>query len=118
MTEIRDRPPTDQPGVILVTASSQAEAEAIAQTLVRQKLAACVALTPIQSIYIWQDELHHDQEWQLIIKTDLGQFEAIAQVVQQQHSYALPEIIALPIVAGSADYLSWMAAQVSPRADR
>jgi len=99
-------------GVVLVTASSQAEAEAIAEALIKAKLAACVSFTPIHSIYTWQGQVHKDQEWQLVIKTDLTQFEALVSRVREVHSYEVPEIIALPIVAGSPSYLQWLGEQV------
>lgn len=95
-------------GIVLVTAGSQTEAEAIAKVLVESKLAACVSLTPIRSIYSWKDELCEDEEWQLTIKTDLTQFDALEAKIRQLHSYEVPEIIAIPIVAGSLDYLQWM----------
>jgi len=103
-------------GVVLVTASSQAEAEAIAAALINAKLAACVSFTPIHSVYTWQGQVHKEQEWQLVIKTDLGQFDALAAKVQAVHSYEVPEIIALPIVAGSPAYLQWLAEQVGSKA--
>ena len=99
-------------GVVLVTASSQQEAEAIATSLVQSQLAACVSLFPIHSVYMWQRELHQEQEWQLLIKTDLTQFQALATKVRELHSYEVPEIIALPIVAGSQPYLQWISEQV------
>lgn len=99
-------------GVVLVTASSQPEAEAIANSLVKLQLAACVSLMPIHSIYTWQEELHHAQEWQLIIKTDLAQFPALESKIRELHSYEVPEIIALNIVAGSQPYLQWISQQV------
>jgi periplasmic divalent cation tolerance protein len=99
-------------GVVLVTASSQQEAEAIATSLVQSQLAACVSLFPIHSVYMWQRELHQEQEWQLLIKTDLTQFQALATKVRELHSYEVPEIIALPIVAGSQFYLQWISEQV------
>ena len=95
-------------GIVLVTASSQAEAEGIAKVLVESKLAACVSLTPIRSIYTWKDEVCSDEEWQLTIKTDLTQFETLEAKIRQLHSYEVPEIIAIPIVMGSLDYLQWM----------
>jgi periplasmic divalent cation tolerance protein len=103
---------THRYGVVLVTASSQAEAEAIAEALITAKLAACVSFTPIHSVYTWQGQVHKDQEWQLLIKTDLAQFEALVAKVQEVHSYEVPEIIALPIVAGSPSYLQWIGEQV------
>lgn len=100
-------------GVILVTAASRSEAEAIAQTLVQTKLAACVGLIPICSIYAWQDEIHQEDEWQLVIKTSLDRFAEIETKIRAMHSYEVPEIIALPIVTGSQPYLSWMVEQTS-----
>ena len=100
-------------GVVLVTAASETEAESIAQSLVSAKLAACVSIWPIRSIYIWQGKLEKSQEWQLLIKADLSQFAALEAQVRSLHSYDLPEIIALPIAAGSAAYLDWMQMQTS-----
>jgi periplasmic divalent cation tolerance protein len=100
-------------GVVLVTVSSQEEGEAIARSLVERNLAACVSLMPIQSIYRWQGALCNDAEWQLVIKTNLAQGEDLVQAIQALHSYDLPEIIALPIVAGSSAYLAWVAETVS-----
>ncbi|AFZ30315.1 CutA1 divalent ion tolerance protein [Gloeocapsa sp. PCC 7428] len=101
-----------QYGVVLVSAGSQQEAEAIATSLVKSQLAACVNIVPISSIYTWQGELCQEPEWQLLIKTDLNQFSALAAKIQALHSYEVPEIIALPIVAGSITYLNWMSAQL------
>lgn len=97
--------------VILVTAAARPEAEAIAQVLVQAKLAACVGLVPISSIYSWQDEIHQKDEWQLVIKTKLDRFAEIETKIRAMHSYEVPEIIALPIVTGSQPYLSWIAEQ-------
>ncbi|MBW4656244.1 MAG: divalent-cation tolerance protein CutA [Kaiparowitsia implicata GSE-PSE-MK54-09C] len=98
-------------GLVLVTAASKAEAEAIAQHLVTHHLAACVSLQPIHSIYSWQDTLHHDDEWQLVIKTDLGLFADIEAAVRAIHSYDVPEIVGIPFTVGSQDYLTWVASQ-------
>lgn len=99
-------------GVVLVTAASRQEAEAIATSLVQSHLAACVSLLPIHSIYTWQGELHQEQEWQLLIKTDLAQFQTLETKIRELHSYEVPEIIALPILAGSQPYLQWICEQV------
>jgi periplasmic divalent cation tolerance protein len=104
--------PSPSLGVVLVTAGSEAEAESLARHLVDHRLAACVSITPIRSVYRWQGEVQAEAEWQLVIKTDLSQFDAIAQAIAQHHSYEVPEIIALPIVAGLPDYLTWLQAQV------
>ena len=102
-------------GVVLVTTGNIQEAEAIANALVEAKLAACVSLLPIHSIYTWQGELHNEQEWQLLIKTDLTQFPAMEAKIKELHSYEVPEIIALPILAGSQAYLQWISQQVKSK---
>ena len=101
-----------QYGVVLVTTGSKEEAGAIARTLVEANLAACVSLLPIQSVYTWQGEVHQDEEWQLIIKTDLSQFSSLEAKIREIHSYELPEIIALPILQGSQPYLDWIGSLV------
>jgi periplasmic divalent cation tolerance protein len=99
-------------GVVLVTASSRQEAEAIAQNLVESQLAACVNLMPVHSIYTWQGKVNLEEEWQLTIKTDLAQFPALEAKIRELHSYEVPEIIALPILAGSPRYLQWISDNV------
>lgn len=103
---------TGHHGVILVTAPSQQEAEMIAETLLQERLAACVTILPVQSIYRWQGTIHKDQEWQLLIKSDLDRFAELEIKIRQIHPYEVPEIIALPIMAGSQPYLNWISQQV------
>jgi periplasmic divalent cation tolerance protein len=98
--------------VIMVTTSSHQEAETIAETLVESKLAACVQIFPIQSIYTWHELVHNEPEFQLLIKTHRRQFEAIEAKIRELHSYEVSEIIALPIIAGSQPYLSWINEQL------
>ena len=114
-TLAQDRPEdrtSKQYGLVLVTASSQSEGEAIAQALLQFKLAACVNLMPIRSLYTWHDEVHNEAEWQLMIKTDLRNFSQIEAKVRELHSYEVPEVIVLPIIMGSQPYLSWISEQV------
>jgi periplasmic divalent cation tolerance protein len=94
--------------VVLVTAASQAEATAIATMLIEEKLAACVNVFPVQSIYQWQGRIQQESEFQLIIKTNLAKFSELSSRIQEIHSYEVPEIIALPIVSGSESYLAWL----------
>lgn len=98
--------------VVLVSVSSQAQAEEIATALVVSQLAACVSLLPIISIYTWHEQLHQDQEWQLIIKTKQTLFTELVAKVQELHSYEVPEIIAIPLITGSQSYLQWVSKQV------
>lgn len=95
-------------GVILVTVDTQETALTIAQTLVSDRLAACVNLFPVHSVYRWEGQVQQAGEWQLVIKTKLALFEAIATALDGLHPYAVPEIIALPLHQGTADYLHWL----------
>lgn len=98
-------------GVVLVTASSQEEALRLADHLVQTSLAACVNFFPMQSVYRWQGQIHHDSEWQLIVKTRLEHLPQIEASLRELHSYEVPELIALPIVNGSGAYLEWLTEQ-------
>jgi periplasmic divalent cation tolerance protein len=97
-----------QYGLVLVTAPSPELAEAIATALLNAHLAACVNILPIKSLYTWQGKIVKETEWQLLIKTDLNLFSSLGEVIRSLHSYEIPEIIALPLVDGSADYLNWI----------
>ncbi|MEM9265050.1 MAG: divalent-cation tolerance protein CutA [Cyanobacteria bacterium P01_F01_bin.13] len=107
-----------QLGLVLITTASEAEAHSLAQSLVKARLAACVALTPIQSIYRWQGAIQNDSEYQLVIKTDLALFDQIAAQVTQQHSYDVPEIIAVPMVKSTESYGQWVMEQVGEEGRR
>lgn len=104
--------------VVFTTASSESEAENLAAALIDSRLAACVSLFPIKSVYTWRGEVQREAEWQLVIKTRADCFERVAARVRSLHSYDTPEIIALPIEQASADYLSWLDEQIiAPAAD-
>jgi periplasmic divalent cation tolerance protein len=95
--------------VVLVTCGSEEEATKIANALVEGRLAACVnIISPVRSIYRWEGKVWDEKEWLLIIKTQKTRFEALEKKVKSLHSYSVPEIIALPIVEGSASYLKWI----------
>jgi periplasmic divalent cation tolerance protein len=101
------------PVLVLITAGSEEEAEAIARALVAERLAACVNIVPgITSVYRWQGEVQRDQEWLLLVKSRRDVLDDLAQRLQELHSYDLPEVIALPLVGGSAPYLAWLRAEV------
>jgi len=96
-----------EPVVILSTAAEQ-EAKGIAQALVMQHLAACVNITPVESVYRWKGELCEDREQLLIIKTVRTKVEAVMEEIQNLHSYELPEMIVLPVTGGYPPYLRWL----------
>jgi periplasmic divalent cation tolerance protein len=101
-------------GLVLVTAPSRAVADAIARTLVQEQLAACISLLPVTSIYTWENQLQQDEEWQLLIKTRLDRFPDLEARILTLHPYDVPEIIAIPLSAGTQPYLSWITSQVQP----
>ena len=93
--------------VIFITAGSKEEADKISRGLVESKLAFCVSTLPkVQSTYYWEDKIHVDKEFLLIIKTRQDQYEALETWVKNNHSYDVPEIIALPIERGLPAYLN------------
>ncbi len=95
--------------VILVTVAKKREGQAIARQLVESKLAACVNITqPIESLYHWEGKIARDREYQLVIKSTRELFPKIMAAVAELHSYKTPEIICLPIIEGSRQYLQWI----------
>jgi periplasmic divalent cation tolerance protein len=95
--------------VVLSTCGSEEEAVRIAKCLVEGRVAACVNLIPrIRSIYRWEGKVEDATEWMLLIKTSRERYDALTTVLEAAHSYELPEVLALPIIAGSANYLSWL----------
>jgi periplasmic divalent cation tolerance protein len=96
--------------VVLCTTPKEDVSAELARGLVEAELAACVNIVPaVRSIYRWQGATHDDAESLLVIKTQAARFEALAHWIRAHHPYSEPEIIALPIAAGSPSYLAWIA---------
>jgi periplasmic divalent cation tolerance protein len=94
---------------VTTTTETKEQAQKIAQYLVEQKIAACVQITgPITSIYRWKGKVENTQEWLCLIKTQDDLYNKVEAAIKSQHSYETPEIIALPIVKGSKEYLNWL----------
>jgi len=105
--------------VVFVTAGSRREADRIAAALVEERLAACVNLVaPVVSIYQWEGKIERGREVLLIAKTRRALVPRLTARVQALHSYDVPEIIALPIEAGSTPYLEWLTAETRPSKTR
>jgi periplasmic divalent cation tolerance protein len=98
--------------LVLSTVADEEGAEALARTLVDERLAACVnLLPPMASVYRWKGKLERDTERQLVIKTSRDRVSALESRLKELHPYELPEFIVLPIESGSREYLGWMAEQ-------
>lgn len=95
--------------MIFVTASSDSEAQTISKDLVGSRLVACANLLPgIRSIFQWKGEVQSEQEVLVIMKSRTELFDRIERRVRELHSYDVPEILAIPILAGSLPYLAWL----------
>lgn len=109
---------TSETMLVLTTCGNDAEAGALARALVERRLAACVnAMSNVASTYRWNDEVQRQHETLLIIKTTAARFAALEQAIRELSKYELPEVIALPVQAGAADYLTWVAESVAELKD-
>jgi len=104
--------------VVLMTAGSKEEAERIAETLVIERLAACVnVISGVNSVYRWAGQVRHDQEWLLLAKSRRDRLDSLVKRVQELHSYDVPEVIALSLTGGSESYLRWIDQEVHAHSD-
>ncbi len=95
--------------VVLITAKDIRQARQIARQLLMERLAACVNLVPgVQSYFRWQGKIDEAREVLLVVKTRRLLLKKIIRRVKELHSYSTPEIVALPVVGGSAEYLTWV----------
>ncbi len=102
-------PVSSQALVVLITCPDPSSGETLARSLVEEGLAACVNLVPgLTSIYRWEGRLCRDSEILLVVKTRRRKLSALQGRVQALHPYTVPEILALPITAGSHAYLKWL----------
>lgn len=101
--------PNDNYIIVFTSCNSAEIASNIAESLVGNKLAACVnIINGVESVYQWQGKIEHDQEILLIIKTRKSLFSPLEKAIQEHHNYELPEILAVPIEAGEKNYLNWI----------
>lgn len=95
--------------VVFITAKDKKQARAIANALIELKLAACVNIvSSVESFFWWQGKLDSAKEVMLVVKTKKSLLPRTIRRVKELHSYDVPEIIALPIIGGSRDYLKWI----------
>lgn len=97
--------------LVMTTTASETEAETLARQIVQARLAACVQVQAIKSFYVWKEQPCAEKEWLLLIKSRTAVYQALEDCIRAHHRYETPEIVQLPITAGSADYLQWLARQ-------
>lgn len=101
-------PDTSNYCVVQTALPSEAQAAELARALVQTRLAACVQVQTIRSFYVWQEEACDEPEWLLSIKTRHALYPQLEAWLREHHPYDTPEIICLPVTAGSAAYLAWV----------
>jgi periplasmic divalent cation tolerance protein len=107
----------DDPHVwhVVTTTSTREEADALALGAVGARVAACVQVGgPIQSTYHWDGAVRTEQEWSVVLKTTAHRYPALESYLRSAHPYEVPEILAVPVIAGNPEYLSWVREQVTP----
>ena len=101
--------------VVFVTVGSTLEGERLARKLVEERLAACVNIVPnLRSFFWWEGSLTEEGEALLLIKTTRERLDELTARVKRLHSYSVPEIIALPVMGGSTEYMDWVRAETAP----
>jgi periplasmic divalent cation tolerance protein len=100
---------------VVTTVATREVADQIAASLVQQRLAACVqVIGPISSTYRWQGAVETSQEWLCLVKSRQDLYSLLEEAIRRLHPYEVPEILAIPVNAGSAAYLAWLDASVLP----
>ncbi len=100
--------------LVLTTCGSREDADRLGKLLVEQRLAACVnAVGDVSSTYRWQGQVHQDRETLLVIKTTESRYSAVEQAIRLHSTYELPEVVAIPVHAGSPAYLAWLGESVA-----
>lgn len=94
--------------LVMTTCESAEEARKLARRLVEKRLAACVQMLDIQSVYLWQGKVSEDPEVLLLIKTSSGAYAALETFIGENHPYDVPELVRLPVDGGLPAYLSWI----------
>ncbi|MBL8808562.1 MAG: divalent-cation tolerance protein CutA [Planctomycetaceae bacterium] len=99
---------------VYTTVATEDAAQKMAHEAVRQKLAACVQIDPIKSVYEWQGQIHSDPEYRVLFKTTRAAYSALENLIRSLHSYELPAIFAVPVELASHDYRQWVNENVRP----
>jgi periplasmic divalent cation tolerance protein len=98
--------------IVSTSIDSEASARAIARAVVEERLAACAHVMPVTSIYRWRGNVEEQAEWVCHLKTTPERIETLTARIRALHAYEVPEILAIPVIAGFAPYLEWVAESV------
>ena len=99
---------------VCTTLPSREQANDLGRQLVEARLAACAqVLGPIESIYRWDGQVQQAQEWLLVVKSTVGVYDHLEEMIRSVHPYQLPEILAQPVMAGNPAYLDWIRANTA-----
>jgi len=98
---------------VFTTTDKKEEAEKITKVLIGKRLAACVQIVgPIESTYWWNGNIETAKEWLILIKSEKRLYKEIERVIKENHSYQVPEILAVPVMDGNPDYLRWLKSEL------
>lgn len=101
---------------ICTTTEKKSDASYIARSLLEGRLAGCIQIVgPIESAYLWKENIEIAEEWLCFIKTKKSLYEQIEKEIKKIHPYELPELIALSIIDGSKDYLEWLSSEIKEK---
>jgi periplasmic divalent cation tolerance protein len=100
--------------IIFITASSEDEVQKLSDILLKGHHAACITdVKGVESTYWWQGKLESAQEHLLIVKTRTSQIDDVTRLARENHSYEIPEVMAIPVIGGNSDYLDWVGREVT-----
>ncbi len=94
--------------LVMTTVSTEDVARRIASALVEQHLVACAQISPVESIYRWQDQLQQEKEWRLVLKTTVSHYTAVEVALLNMHPYDLPAIYSVPVTNELGPYADWV----------
>lgn len=102
--------------LVLTTTDTEAAADRLARTIIEVRAGACAQVVgPVRSTYRWQGAIHLDQEWQVWVKTTTTALDSLIDYIKAHHPYDLPEVLAVPVIAGSPEYLRWVSDETLER---
>lgn len=98
---------------VVTTFETVGDAEVMAGAIIDQKLGACCSIVKIESVYRWKGDVQFEHEFQLTIKTKASLYEKLEKYIIENHPYEIPQIIAVPVINGSKEYIKWLEDQVA-----